>query len=144
MWRKQWAYFIGHCLSLFFIVLISFYSIGKFVINNSTLTARMTFRLLGSFHKRDEQSRAEFSLLFDDDNYLYSILTFALHNYFVTGSKSYSSQFSNGIGSMWSVNKCRSKKWESIVSKIYNYIKIIQNCIQCYRNIRQRNIKETV
>ena len=49
----------------------------------------MTFGLLGSFYTCDKESHAEYSILFDEADYLYSIRTFALHIYFVTGSKSF-------------------------------------------------------
>ena len=62
----------------YFFVLISFYSIGKFVRNMSTLTDKITFGLLGSFYTCDKEYNAEHSILFDEADYLYSIQTFAL------------------------------------------------------------------
>ena len=61
----------------------------------------MTFGLLGSFHICDKESHAEYSILFDEADYLYSIRTFALKKIFVTGSKSYLSTFTNGIGPLF-------------------------------------------
>ena len=92
-----WCIPLGHFISYFFFVLISFYSIGKFVSNKSTLTDRMTCGLLGSFYTCNKETHSDSLVLYDDVNYLYSIRTFALINFFVTGSKSYLSNCPNGI-----------------------------------------------
>ena len=72
--------------------------LANFESNKSTLTDKMTIGLLGFFHTCDEETHPESSVLFDEADYLCSILTFALINFFVTGGKSYLSTFANGIG----------------------------------------------
>ena len=57
----------------------------------------MTCGLLGSFYTCDKETHSDSLVLYDDVNYLYSIRTFALINFFVTGSKSYLSNCPNGI-----------------------------------------------
>ena len=57
----------------------------------------MTCGLLGSFYTCDKETHSDFLVLVDDVNYLYSIRTFALIDFFVTGSKSYLSICPNEI-----------------------------------------------
>ena len=71
----------------FFFVLNVFYYIGKNVSNWSTVSDRVTFGIFCSFHSSDGGRHSKYSLVSDVANYLYSLWTFALRNYFATESK---------------------------------------------------------
>ena len=60
----------------------------------------MTCGLLGSFYKCDKETHSDYLVLYDSVNYLYSVRTFALIFFFVTGSKSYLSICPNEIDPM--------------------------------------------